>query len=170
MDRIDERAFREWSAQHLAPLVRFAFALTHDEGHAEDLVESALVRTLLAWPEVVTTGDPECFTRRTMVQELASRWRRPRATAETAVAMKRMPADAFAPADAELVERDRVWRELVDLHPHQRAVLVLRYYEDRSDAEVAAILDFRVDTVRNIAATAIETLRAGEIVDHRVSP
>jgi RNA polymerase sigma factor (sigma-70 family) len=152
----------------LPALVRFGFALTHDEGGAEDLVEGALVHTLLAWSEVVGHEDPEHYARRMMLHALESTWRRPRATPEPATASRSIPSTEFARDDAELVERDRVWRELVNLPPRQRAVLVLRGYEDRSEADVAAVLDCSVETVRNDAGRALATLRAGELVDRSV--
>jgi RNA polymerase sigma factor (sigma-70 family) len=169
MDDNDEREFRAWSAGALAPLVRFAFALTHHEGGAEDLVESALVRTLLSWPEVVAATDPEYYARRMMVEELASAWRRPRAAIDLTVAAHTIPASEFTSDDAELVERDRVWRELVDLPPRPRAVIVMRAYEDRSDADIATILGCSIETVRTEAEQAIAILRSGEIVERRVS-
>lgn len=168
MEPNNETAFTHWAQAVLAPLVRFGFALTHDEGGAEDLVETALVRTLLAWPEVVASEDPEHYARRMMVNELASAWRPPRSSVKPATVRPSIPSTEFALDDAELVERDRVWRELVDLPPRQRAVLVLCYYESRSESEVAAMLDCDAEVVRSEAIAARATLRAGEIVDRRV--
>lgn len=166
MVRVDQGAFEEWASARLSPLVRFGFALTHDEGGAEDLVESALVRTMLAWPELRVHGDPEAYTRRMMVAEQETTWRRPRRRAAPRAAREdRGFADA-APEEVELFERDRVWRELVDLPPRQRAVLVLRFYEGRSERDVAAILACPTATVTAETRDAIDTLRAGRIVDH----
>jgi RNA polymerase sigma factor (sigma-70 family) len=165
MVRVDQGAFEEWVGARLSPLVRFGFALTHDEGGAEDLVESALVRTMLAWPELHVSGDPEAYARRMMVAEQEGTWRRPRRRPEPAAARGDLGFAEVAPEEVELVERDRVWRELVDLPPRQRAVLVLRFYEGRSERDVAAVLACSVAMVANETREAIDTLRAGQIVD-----
>jgi RNA polymerase sigma factor (sigma-70 family) len=155
----DDAAFEAWAGARLAALLRFGFALTHDEGVAEDLVESALVRTALARRDLAG-GDAERYARRVMVAEQQRAWRRPRRRAGVTAECIDPPAAAPAPdvvdvvaaeaeegADAELAARDRVWRELVALPPRQRAVLVLRCYERRSAPEVAAVLACSVDRV-----------------------
>lgn len=159
----DEQAFAEWANSRLAPLVRFGFALTHDEGTAEDLVQLALVRTLLAWPRLRNQGDPERYVRRVMVNEQVSAWRRQRRHPEVAL-VPPGTGEAYRPDEAELVERDRVWRELVHLPPRQRAVLILRFYEDRSEREVAAVLGCSVGTVKSQTSKALNKLRAGELL------
>lgn len=159
----DEQAFTEWATARLAPLVRFGFALTHDEGGAHDLVQTALVRTLLAWPRLRNREDPEHYVRRVMVNEQRSAWRRQRRHPE--VRLEPLGAgETFAPDEAELVERDRVWRELVNLPPGQRAVLILRFYEDRSERDVAALLGCSVGTVKSQTSKALAKLRAGELL------
>ena len=95
-----------------------------------------------------------------MVNEQRSAWRRQRRHPE--VRLEPLGAgEEFRPEEAELVERDRVWRELVNLPPRQRAVLVLRFYEDRSEHDVAALLACSVDTVNDETRAAIATLGAG---------
>jgi RNA polymerase sigma factor (sigma-70 family) len=155
MKPADEGVFQRWASERLASLLRFGFALTHDEGAAEDLVESALVRTALAGRDLAS-GDAERYARRMMVAEQQRAWRRPRRRAGVTAECIDPPAAAPAPdvvaepeerADAELAARDRVWRDLVELPPRQRAVLVLRCYERRSASEVAAVLACSVDSV-----------------------
>jgi RNA polymerase sigma factor (sigma-70 family) len=158
-----ERAFTEWAAARLGPLVRFGFALTHDEGGAEDLVESALARTFLEWPAVSARGNPEHFARRVMVNELDS-WRRHRRRPAVSVADIDLTT-TFAADEAELAERDRIWREIVNVAPRARAVLVLRFYERRSEDEVAELLGCSVESVRARAAEGMATLRAGELLE-----
>jgi RNA polymerase sigma-70 factor (sigma-E family) len=165
----DEHAFAEWATARLGPLVRFGFALTHDEGAAEDLVQLALVRTLLAWPRLRNHDDPEPYVRRVMVNEQLSTWRRKRRHPEVRLE-PHAAAEALPAEDAELVERDRVWRELVNLPPRQRAVLVLRFYEDRSERDVAELLGCSVGTVKSQTSKALAKLRAGELLSPEVRP
>jgi RNA polymerase sigma factor (sigma-70 family) len=162
-----ERAFTEWAASRLGSLVRFGFALTQSEGGAEDLVESALARTLLAWPAIAVRGNPEHYARRIMVNELDSRRRhrkRPEVPVVDVDLTTRFDAD-----EAEVAERDRIWREIVNVAPRARAVLVLRFYERRSEYEVAELLGCSVESVRAHTADGIATLRAGALVDAMVS-
>jgi len=166
-------AFEVWASARLASLLRFGFAITHDEGAAEDLVEHALVRTALARRDLIASGEAERYARHAMVAEQQRSWRRPRRRAGVTAARSDPSAAALAPDDApaaadlavtvgdgdtddiELSERDRVWRELVDLPPRQRAVLVLRCYEDRARADVAACT---VDAVERDELDAIAAL------------
>jgi RNA polymerase sigma-70 factor (sigma-E family) len=160
----EEQAFTEWATAHLSRLLRFAFALTHDESGAEDLVQVALVLTLLAWPRLRNQIDPEAYVRRVMVNAQLRAWRRQRRHPE--VRLEPLGAgECFAPDEAELVERDRVWRELVNLPPRQRAVLVLRFYEDRAERDVATLLGCSVGTVKSQTSRALAKLRAGELLD-----
>jgi RNA polymerase sigma factor (sigma-70 family) len=158
-----ELAFTEWAAARLASLVRFGFALTQSEGGAEDLVESALARTFLAWPAVALRGNPEHYARRVMINELDSR-RRHRKRPEVSVADIDLTT-MFDADEAEIAERDRIWREIVNVAPRPRAVLVLRFYERRSEHEVAELLGCSVESVRAYAAEGMATLRAGELLD-----
>lgn len=169
MNKDDEQAFTEWATARLAPLMRFGFALTHDEAAAEDLVQTALVRTLLAWSRLRNQGDPEPYVRRVMVNEQVSAWRRQRRHPEMRLTPPGSSA-AFSPEEAELVERDRVWRELVNLPPRQRAVLILRFYEDRPEREVAALLRCSVGTVKSQTSKALAKLRSGELLNREVRP
>jgi RNA polymerase sigma-70 factor (sigma-E family) len=167
--KADERAFTEWASAQLAMLLRFGFALTHDESEAEALVQVALARTLLAWPRLRNQIDPEAYARRVMVNVQLTSWRRQRRHAEVCVEPFGA-GECFAPDEAELVERDRVWRELVNLPPRQRAVLVLRFYEGRSERDVAALLGCSVGTVKSQTSKGLATLRAGELFDRERQP
>jgi RNA polymerase sigma factor (sigma-70 family) len=163
----DEVAFEAWANARLASLLRFGFALTHDEGAAEDLVESALVRTALAKTDLAS-GEAEQYVRRMMVAGKRRAWWRPRRRAGVTAASSIPPAAAPAPDvvdlpaleadEAELAERDRVWRELVDLPPRQRAVLVLRCYERRPAREVAELLACSEESVRREERGALASL------------
>jgi RNA polymerase sigma factor (sigma-70 family) len=96
--------------------------------------------------------------RRAIVNEHTSR-RRLRSAAE--VVTDRLPEAAVPAADAGLATRDALWRAMAELPPRQRAVLVLRYYEDLPDAEIAELIGARQATVRSLASRGAAALRAG---------
>ncbi len=163
MDPEAELAFTEWAAARLGSLVRFGFALTQSEGGAEGLVESALARTFLEWPAIAGRGNPDHYVRRVMVNELDTR-RRHRKRPEVSVPDIDLTT-TFEADEAEVAERDRIWREIVNVAPRARAVLVLRFYERRSEYEVAQLLACSVESVRANTAAGIATLRAGRLLD-----
>ena len=167
MEPESEVAFTAWAASRLGSLVRFGYALTQSESGAEGLVESALARTFLEWPAIAVRGNPEHYARRAMVNELDS-WRRHRRRPEVSVADIDLTT-AFDADEAEIAERDRIWREIVNVAPRARAVLVLRFYERRPEREVADLLGCSVESVRAYAAEGMATLRAGELLDAMVS-
>ena len=139
-------------------LLRTAYLLTHDWALAEDLVQTALARAWEAWHRI--EGDPEPYVRRIIVNSYASWWRR-RWTGElpTEVLPERAhPGDAHSGVD----ERDRLWRALRQLPRRQRAVLVLRYFEDMSEAEIADALGCSLGTVKSQASRALAKLRLDE--------
>jgi RNA polymerase sigma factor (sigma-70 family) len=163
MDPEAEHAFSEWAAKQLGALVRFGFALTQSESGAEDLVETALARTFLEWPAIAGRGNADHFVRRVMVNEIDS-WRRHRRRHEAA-AVDIDLTTTFEADEAELAARDRIWREIVNVAPRARAVLVLRFYEGRSEYEVAQVLACSVESVRANTAAGIAALRAGELFE-----
>jgi RNA polymerase sigma-70 factor (sigma-E family) len=150
-------SFEEYVAARGAALVRFAVLLTGDVHRAEDLVQDALARAYLRWGRIRRADRPDVYVRRLLVNASRSWWRR-RANRELPVART---TDRPAPGDlgAESAERD-VMRRLIATLPHrQRAVLVLRYYEDLDDATIAEILDCSAVTVRTHAMRALNALR-----------
>jgi len=139
-------------------LVRFAFALSGDSESAKDLVQSAFAKVMRRWPAIVQGGNPEAYMRRVIVTEHVSShrrpWRRERAT-------EQVPESGTDPDATRLVDdRDAAWRLLASLPRRQRAVLVLRYLEDWSDAQIGAALACTEVTVRSQASRALATLRA----------
>ena len=106
----DEIAFETWAGARVASLLRFGFALTQDEGAAEDLVESALVRTALARCDLAN-GDAERYARRMMVAEQQRAWRRPRRRVGVTAECNDPPAAAPAPAAAHEVGTARTRRQ-----------------------------------------------------------
>ena len=150
-----EDEFAEFVAGALPRLLRFGHVLTGDAAAAEDLVQTALGRSLRAW-RARRIDDPHAYVRRVMVTSYASSWRR-RAAAEVVTPV---PA-AWVPGvdEAQRVDdRDAVWRALRRLPPRQRAVIVLRYYEDLSEQEIAAVMGTSAGTVKSQAARALRRL------------
>jgi RNA polymerase sigma-70 factor (sigma-E family) len=139
-------------------LLRSAFLLTHEWGGAEDLLQTALVKAWFAWGRV--RGNPEPYVRKIMYHTYVSWWRR-RSFGEHPTAD---PPDTQRPDNvhAAVDERDEVWRALSRLPRRQRAVLVLRYFEDRSEAQVAELLGISVGTVKSQAAKGLARLRQDE--------
>jgi RNA polymerase sigma-70 factor (sigma-E family) len=152
------QGFNEYVVARTAALSRMAYLLTADHHLAEDLLQVALTRLASRWPEV-RHGSPDAYVRRILVNELIS-WRRRRTFHEK-------PADFHAepPAVAEgdrtnaVVRRVLVGRALAQLAPRQRAVLVLRYYEDLSEAETAELLGCAIGTVKSQTHHALARLR-----------
>ena len=156
--REDEEQFREYCDGSLGALLRFGYALTGDREAAADLVQTALTRTYAAWSRVVRRDAPDGYVRRTMVNQLSNQRRaaRRRELVVAELPEHGAPDEAPAAVDARLALRSA----LDALPPRQRATVVLRYCEDRSEAEVAALLHCSVGTVKSQAAKALAKLRA----------
>lgn len=158
MNTADREAFDAFARARMRELLRFAHVLTGDADRAADLVQDALERTLLAWPRIERKDDPEGYVRRAIVNRHVSVWRRLR--------RERLVADTPDKPYDEAVGRDRdLWSALATLPPRQRAVLVLRYYEDMSEADCAAVLGCSVGTVKSQAWKALARLRAQATTD-----
>jgi len=135
-------------------LLRTAYLLTRDWATAEDLLQAALVKLWFAWPRV--EGDPEAYVRRIIVTTHVS-WRRRLWRRE--VAQEYLPEPSTADEATRHADRDALWRALHRLGPRQRAILVLRYFEDLPDAEIASLLGVTATTVRSQASRALARLR-----------
>ena len=152
-------SFEDYVTAHGAALVRFARFLVGDEHRAEDVVQDVLARAYLRWDRITRSDEPDVYVRQAIVNAARSWWRRPsnreRPTGET------FNLDQAAPGavDTEAVERDALWRRIQRLPHRQRAVLVLRYYEDLDDTTIAEILGCSQATVRSHAMRALNTLR-----------
>ncbi|MFG2043290.1 SigE family RNA polymerase sigma factor [Dactylosporangium sp. NPDC048998] len=151
--------FEEYVHSRGTALVRFARLLTGDDHRADDLVQDVLAKAFVHWRRVEGADRPDVYVRRMLVNANASWWRR-RASGEVSVAEPSMP-DASAPdIGSAVAERDRLWRLVTTLPLKQRAVLVLRYYEDLDDQTIAEILGCSPVTVRTTALRALTVLRA----------
>jgi RNA polymerase sigma-70 factor (sigma-E family) len=159
VDEERRQAFDEFARARMPELLRFGHALTGSPHAAADLVQDALERTMLAWSRVENQGDPEGYVRRIMVNRNISIWRRHRR--ETLVLD--IPEDAgqrWSATRREPVVRDlALWDRIRALPPRQRTVIVLRYYEDMSEAQIAALMGSSVGTVKSQASRALASLR-----------
>jgi RNA polymerase sigma-70 factor (sigma-E family) len=159
VDEERQKVFDEFARARMPELLRFGHALTGNPHSAADLVQDALERTMLAWPRVEKQGDPEGYVRRIMVNRNISIWRRRRR--ETLVLD--VPEDVRPGGSSGSVEppiRDlALWDRVRSLPPRQRTVIVLRYYEDMSEAQIAAVMGSSVGTVKSQASRALAALR-----------
>jgi len=149
--------FEEFAATRLPGLLRFAAVLTGDRALAEDVAQDALIRAYARWDRIGGMDRPELYVRKMVVNEFLS-WRR--RSWRLVPAGDAVMRDATEPDHAlGHAERDALLAEVAKLPARQRAVLVLRYYEDCADAEIAGLLGCRPATVRAYATRALAALR-----------
>jgi RNA polymerase sigma-70 factor (sigma-E family) len=141
-------------------MVRLAYALTGDTGHAEDIAQAAFARAYASWGRVSRAGDPDAYVRRIVINEHRGRFRKRRVAEEPrgdlAQALGGQQPGHYEPGPEE---RHALLDALSLLGPRQRAVVVLRYWLDLSEAETAAALNCSVGTVKSQASRALATLR-----------
>ncbi|HEU0238059.1 MAG TPA: SigE family RNA polymerase sigma factor [Micromonosporaceae bacterium] len=143
-----------------AALVRSAYLLTGDRHLAEDLVQSALARTHRGWSRLSDPANAEAYTRKVMYHLQVSWWRRNR-VAESMTDETPEPRPSGGPGEATgLTNRMTIHGALAKLSPKQRAVLVYRYFEDRTEAETAELMGVHIGTVKSQTAKALVRLRA----------
>ena len=144
--------FTEFVLARQAALLRTAYLLTGHAQDAEDLVQTTLVKVVPQWRRIA--DDPEPYVRRVLVNENVSRWRRRRWREHATDVLPEGLADA-----PDLDELIVVRTALAGLAPRQRTVLVLRYYEGLSEAEIAATLGIAPGTVKSQARDGLARLR-----------
>lgn len=144
--------FEEFVAARQHALLRTAFLLTGHRQDAEDLVQTALIKAVPHWHRIA--GDPEAYVRRILLRENISRWRA-RRWREVSV---EDPHEVPRP-DEDVAGRVALREALVALAPRQRAVIVLRYFEDRTEAQTADLLGISVGTVKSQTRDALARLR-----------
>jgi RNA polymerase sigma-70 factor (sigma-E family) len=173
--QLDEE-FRDFMHGRWPAMVRLAYALTGDQGHAEDVAQTAFARAYASWPKVRRTGNPEAYVRRIVINENLNRFRKHRVAERLTGTLPDsvsggLPgslAGSLAGSDAmrQYDDRSALIAALQGLGPRQRAVIVLRYWLDLTEAEIAAALGCSVGTVKSQAARALATLRqSAELVD-----
>jgi RNA polymerase sigma-70 factor (sigma-E family) len=157
-----EESFRAYVAARLVSLSRAAYLLTGDRHLAEDLVQSTLATVAARWERVCAGGDPDPYVRRVLYTRHVSWWRRRRLLDDPHADPPDRPGpDATAAVDVSVTVRAALAR----LAPRQRAVLVLRYFEDLTEAQTAEVMGIGLGTVKSSTRAALARLRT--VAPHR---
>lgn len=148
--------FRDYVLARRGALMRTAYLLTGERERAEDLVQTALAKAYVAWRRVRSVDDPDGYVARILINAHISEQRRRRVR-------EWLPGDLPEQAQADraeaLADRGVLMAALSKLPPRQRAVVVLRFWEDRSESSVAEMLGCTVGTVRSQAFRGLTRLR-----------
>ncbi|MFF9620366.1 SigE family RNA polymerase sigma factor [Streptomyces griseosporeus] len=152
-----EERFQEFVRARWSHLVRTAYLLTGDAHHAEDLTQTALAKAFRSWRRVARADNPEAYVRRMLVSCNSDRFRKRRVTEALTAAPPEVAGRDEAASWAD--ERGALMTALAGLPPRQRAVVVLRYWEDLSEAEVADALGCSPGTVKSQASKGLAKLR-----------
>jgi RNA polymerase sigma-70 factor (sigma-E family) len=160
--------FREFMHARWPVMVRLAYGLIGDQGHAEDVAQAAFGRVYASWPRVRRSGDPDAYVRQIVINENRNRFRKRRVPER----LTGSPPESglvdvqWTDTTREYDERSALIAALQQLGPRQRAVIVLRYWMDLTEQETAAALNCSVGTVKSQASRALATLRQStELVD-----
>jgi len=138
-------------------LLRTAYLLTGDQSEAEDLLQTSLAKLYLAWDRVHDRESIDAYVRRIMVNEHNSLWRRAWRRREQPT--DQVPEPPTAPTSYDDGVSAALWATVQTLPRKARAVLVLRYYEELTEAETAEVLGIAVGTVKSQTSRALATLR-----------
>ncbi|GAA2394886.1 SigE family RNA polymerase sigma factor [Nonomuraea africana] len=161
MDRYE--GFREFVDARQQSLMRTAYLLTGDAHLAEDLLQTVLTRVASHWGKLARGGNPEAYARRALVNQHLS-WRRRRSFSSEITGLSSETgldvADRSEAHDDTTLRRLALRQALAKLSPKQRAVIVLRFYEDRSEHETAQLMGCSVGTVKSQTHYALSKLRA----------
>jgi RNA polymerase sigma-70 factor (sigma-E family) len=139
-------------------LFRTAYAVAGDAASAEDALQAAFAKAYSSWRRVSRTDHPEAYVRRMVVNEILGTRRRAWWQRERPHEAPEPPA-AVLSLEADVVDRDAMWTAVLALPPRQRAVIVLRYYEDFSEEQIADVLGCTRGTVKSQASAALANLR-----------
>ncbi len=160
--------FREFMRARWPVMVRLAYGLTGDQGHAEDVAQAAFTRAYASWPRVRRSGDPDAYVRQIVINQNRNRFRKHRVAERLTDSPPESGLVDVAATDAarDYDERSALIAALQRLGPRQRAVVVLRYWMDLTEHETAAALNCSVGTVKSQASRALATLRQStDLVD-----
>jgi RNA polymerase sigma-70 factor (sigma-E family) len=156
MSRRDPQAFADFVAARSGALHRAAYLMVGDAQHAQDLVQEALTKTYVAWPRLRDPSRVEAYARKA-ITTTAITWFRKKSWGERTVAS--MPEGSLA-GHADLVdERAWLWEALQELPVRQRIAIVLRYYEDLTEAQTAEAMGCAVGTVKSQVSAGLRKLR-----------
>jgi len=161
-----QHEFGQFMTARWAGLVRLAYGLTGDRWLAEDVAQAALASAYAAWWRVRRADDPDAYVRRILINTSNSRFRR-RRVAEQAHAPGELPDAAVADPSELVGERSALLAALRELPARQRAIVLLRYWDDLSDVQVAAIVGCSPGTVRSQASRALAKLRGSAVLADR---
>ena len=154
MQQSDEDRFTEFVRAHTASLFRTAYLMTGDYQRAEDVLQAALVRVYQHWPRVSAMERPVGYARKVVVNQAASWWRK-RSSHEALTLIDEPVWDGRVD---DVAEHERVWKAVLSLPKRQRAVTVLRYYEDMTEAQIAETLGMAPGTVKSHRHAAVRRL------------
>ncbi|ATL84021.1 RNA polymerase sigma factor [Streptomyces malaysiensis subsp. malaysiensis] len=147
-------------------LLRTARSLTSNVCDAEDLLQTALTKTYLAWERIEDHNALDGYVRRALVNTRTSQWRKRKIDEFVCDELpERETVPAPDPAERQVV-RDALWRAVLRLPDRQRAMVVLRYYEDLSEAQTAEVLGVSVGTVKSAVSRALGKLREDPELGH----
>jgi RNA polymerase sigma-70 factor (sigma-E family) len=145
---------------HYPAMLRAAFLLTGDEGLAQDLAQETSIRIIQKWSKVAAADDPHLYTRRLLLNVfLAGRRRR----WHDEIPQAELPEPAVTDELDAVAARDALRRALLALPPRQRAAVVLRHYEQLSEAQTAALLGCSVGNVKSLASRGLQRLRLADL-------
>lgn len=156
MARRDPTAFAEFVAARSGALHRTAYLMVGDHALAQDLLQEALTKTYVAWPRLREVANAEAYTRKAITTTAIS-WSRRRSSGERPT--EALPDHGIRAEADQVATRDWLWRELQTLPARQRAAIVLRYYEDLSEAQTAEVLGCAVGTVKSQVFAGLKRLR-----------
>ena len=152
---MDGTGFEDFVSREQPGLLRLAVLLAGDRGHAEDLVQTALLKTYRHWGRITRSGEPTAYVRRVLVTTHTS-WRRRLSTTEQVVEALPDRADPAVAPDAD----EELRAALRSLPPRMRTAVVLRYYADLSEQQAAAAMGCSPSTVNTQTARGLQRLRA----------
>ncbi|WP_439145258.1 SigE family RNA polymerase sigma factor [Streptantibioticus silvisoli] len=154
-----QQQFTAYVRRRRPVLMRTARSLTANPCDAEDLLQTALTKTYLAWDRIADRDAVDGYVRRTLVNTRTSQWRKRRVDEFACEDLPETDA-AGAPDPAEQqAERDALWDAVARLPARQRAMVVLRYYEDLTEVQTAEVLGVSVGTVKSAVSRALVKLR-----------
>jgi RNA polymerase sigma-70 factor (sigma-E family) len=159
MSTRDRTAFAEFATARAGSLHRAAYLMVGDPQLAQDLVQEALTKTYVAWPRLRDPQYAEAYCRKAITTTAISWFRRKGWDNERPT--EHLPEDERGASGPEtlLAERDAVWRVLQELPPRQRVALVLRFYEDLTEAHTAEAMGCAVGTVKSQVSAGLTKLR-----------